>query len=58
MSREVRLEQFRNVWTVLQAGRRNWFVAEVVRLPTFRELAARILTNSATTFSRTFAGLL
>ncbi|MCY2995581.1 MAG: hypothetical protein NTY19_48185 [Planctomycetota bacterium] len=31
-------------------GRRNRFVAEVVRLPTFRELVARILTNSATTF--------
>jgi len=31
-------------------GRRNGFVAEVARLPTFRDLAARTLTNSATPF--------
>ena len=33
-----------------ELGRKNGFVAEVVRLPTFREPAARILTNSATNF--------
>jgi len=32
----------------VRSGRKNGFVAEVVRLPTFGELAARILTNSAT----------
>jgi len=36
--------------SVVRTGRKNAFVAEVVRLPTFGELAARILTTSVTDF--------